>query len=77
MALNLNCFPTRGEGEKLFNLNFCACLFEGSFKSLSLSLRNFLFNCYWSLVNDVLSLFKSETCSLFNSLYNAKFSLAS
>ena len=57
---------------KLFNLNFSSCLFEGCLKCFSLCLRNLLLNCYWSLVNDLLRLLKSETSSLLNSLYNAK-----
>ena len=61
---------------KLFNLNFCSCLFEGSLKSFSLCLGNFLLNSYRSLVNDLLRLLESETSSLLNSLNYAKFSCA-
>ena len=59
---------------KLFNLNFCSCLFEGSLKSFSLCLRNFLLNSSRSLINDFLRLLKTETCSLLNSLNYAELS---
>ena len=62
---------------KVFNLNLSTCLLEGSLKSFSLCLRNFLLNSYWSLVNDLLRLLESETCSLLNCLNHAELSCSS
>ena len=60
---------------KLFNLNFSTCLLEGSLKSFSLCLRNFLLNSDRRLVNKLLSLLKTKTSCFLNSLNNAKLSL--
>ena len=60
MALNLFCSRSVGEG-KLFNLDLCTSLFEGSLERLSFSLGYFLFQSCRSLVNEVLGFLQSET----------------
>ena len=76
MALNLISFPSRGEA-KLFNLNFCTSLFKSRFDLLCFSLGYFLFqSCVWSLVNEVLSLLKSEAEEILHSLDDAELGCA-
>ena len=72
----LNLFVSlRGE-VGLFNLNFCTGLLESSFELLGLSLGNFFLQSCGSLVNDFLSLLKSETKSLLDGLDYLKLSLS-
>ena len=74
MTLNLILFPSRGE-EKLFNLDLCTSLFEGSLERLSFSLGYFLFQSCRSLVNEVLRLLEAETESFLDGLDDAELRL--
>ena len=54
----------------LFNFDLCADFLKLSLEFLSLVLRNAFLDCLGSAVNKSLSLSKSKTCDVLNSLNN-------
>ena len=63
--------------ENLLEFDLCASLFQFSFDFLSLSFGSSLFDWLWTLVNQSLSLFQTQTGDLFNQFDNAHLGSAS
>ena len=64
----MNCLVSN----KLLNLNNCSSFLESLLNGLSLFLGNAGLNFLRSTLNEVLSVLKSETCDLTNSLDNVE-----